>query len=83
MIKEEILKNSNLNEEKEDDLKKSYTLTLKKGDAILVGKFRNRKAKIKGFSFDDKDQPVVHTTKGKRKMVGFRLTDEEESEKEE
>lgn len=62
-------------EEKDDDLMKSYTLSLEKGDEVLMGKYRNKKAEIKGFSFDKHNQPVMHTTKGTRKMTAFRIAD--------
>lgn len=38
------------------------------GDDILIGKFRNRKAKITGFTKDDHNQPVLKTTKGDQKL---------------
>ena len=33
------------------------------GDEVLVGKFKNRKAEVKGFSKDDKNQPVLRLLK--------------------
>lgn len=59
----------------EDDLLKSYTLSLEKGDEVLIGKYRNKEAEIKGFSFDKHNQPVMHTNKGDRKMTAFRIAD--------
>jgi hypothetical protein len=59
----------------EEELMKSYTLSLEKGDEILMGKYRNKKAEIKGFSLDKHNQPVMHTTKGNRKMTAFRIAD--------
>jgi len=38
------------------------------GDDILIGKFKNRKAKITGFKKDDHNQPVLKTTKGDQKL---------------
>lgn len=38
------------------------------GDDILVGKFRNKKAKITGFKTDDHNQPILKTNKGDQKL---------------
>jgi len=38
------------------------------GDEVLVGKFKNSKAIVKGFKKDDKNQPVMKTTKGDKKV---------------
>ena len=38
-----------------------------------MGKYRNKEAEVKGFSYDNHNQPVVHTTKGNRKMNAFRI----------
>ena len=46
---------------------------LEKGDVLLVGKFKNRKAEIKGFSTDDNGQPVADTTKGEQKIFKPRI----------
>ena len=44
---------------------KSYTPpTINVGDEIKVGKFKNRKTEVTGFSTDDHNQPVLKTTKG-------------------
>ena len=43
------------------------------GDTILVGRFKNKKAVVKGFETDDKNQPVVITNKGKYKLYSFRV----------
>ena len=59
----------------EEELMKSYTISLEKGDEVLMGKYRNKKAEIKGFSIDKHNQPVMHTTKGNRKMTAFRIAD--------
>jgi hypothetical protein len=61
--------------EKEKELMKSYTISLEKGDEVLMGKYRNKKAEIKGFSLDKHNQPVMHTNKGNRKMTAFRISD--------
>lgn len=49
------------------------------GDEVLVGKFKNRKATIKGFTTDDHNQPVLKTDKGEHKLFKPRLTKLEES----
>ena len=46
---------------------------LEKGDEILIGKYKNKKATIKGFTKDDKNQPEVETNKGTRKVHNFRV----------
>lgn len=66
-----------LNEKnKEEELMKKYTLSLEVGDKVLIGKYRNKEAEIKGFSLDQHNQPVMHTNKGNRKMTAFRIADE-------
>jgi len=53
------------------------TLTLPKikvGDEVMVGKFKNRKAEVKGFAKDDHNQPVLKTTKGDQKLFKPRLS---------
>jgi hypothetical protein len=47
--------------------------TIKIGDEILVGKFKNRKATITGFTTDDNNQPVLKTTKGDQKLFKPRI----------
>lgn len=44
------------------------------GDVVLVGKFKNRKATVKGFKTDDNNQPVLKTDKGDQKLFKPRLT---------
>lgn len=46
---------------------------LEKGDTLLVGKFKNRKAEIEGFKTDDNNQPVADTTKGDQKIFKPRI----------
>lgn len=46
---------------------------LEVGDTLLVGKFKNRKAEIKGFSTDEHGQPVAQTTKGDQKIFKPRI----------
>ena len=43
------------------------------GDVLLVGKFKNRKATITGFSTDEHNQPVAHTDKGDHKIFKPRI----------
>jgi hypothetical protein len=38
------------------------------GDDVLVGKFKNKKAKVTGFKKDDNNQPVLKTNKGDQKL---------------
>jgi hypothetical protein len=44
------------------------------GDIVLVGKFKNRKATVKGFTSDQNNQPVLKTDKGDQKLFKPRLT---------
>lgn len=44
------------------------------GDEVKVGKFKNRKAEVKGFKKDDNGQPVLKTTKGDQKLFKPRVT---------
>ena len=54
---------------------KSYTPpTINVGDEIKVGKFKNRKTEVTGFSTDDHDQPVLKTTKGDQKLFKPRIS---------
>jgi hypothetical protein len=46
---------------------------LEVGDELKVGKFKNRKAIIKGFTTDDNNQPVAKTTKGDQKIFKPRI----------
>jgi hypothetical protein len=43
------------------------------GDTILIGKFKNRKAIVKGFGLGKLNQPVVLTDKGEIMMFKFRI----------
>jgi len=54
--------------------KKAYELPrLAVGDVLLVGKFKNRKATITGFSSDENNQPVAQTDKGDHKIFKPRI----------
>jgi len=46
---------------------------LEVGDTLLVGKFKNRKAVIKGFDTDEHGQPVANTDKGEQKIFKPRI----------
>lgn len=43
-------------------------------DQILVGKFKNRKAVVKGWTQDKYNQPVLKTDKGDQKLFKPRLS---------
>ena len=53
---------------------KEYTLKIKVGDLIEVGRFRNVQTKIKSITLDENGQPVIGTSKGKKKSLSCRLT---------
>ena len=53
---------------------KTFNLpTLEVGDDVLLGKFKNKKAIIKGFSKDEKGQPEIITNKGTTKLLKPRI----------
>jgi hypothetical protein len=43
------------------------------GDVLLVGKFKNRRVTITGFSSDENNQPVAQTDKGEHKIFKPRI----------
>ena len=45
---------------------KEYKLSIKVGDLIEVGRFRNVQTKIKSIELDKNGQPVLITSKGKK-----------------
>jgi len=47
---------------------------LSTGDTVMVGKFKNKKATIKGFDTDDNGQPVLNTTAGDKKLFNPRIS---------
>jgi hypothetical protein len=47
--------------------------TIDVNDVVYVGKFKNRKAVVKGFKTDDHNQPVLKTDKGDQKLFKPRL----------
>tara|TARA_B100000287_G_scaffold273914_1_gene257953 strand:- start:2293 stop:2469 length:177 start_codon:yes stop_codon:yes gene_type:complete len=52
---------------------KKFNLELKVGDKIGVGKFRNVRTEITDITLDDYGQPIIHTDRGERKALSFRL----------
>ena len=52
---------------------KEYKLDIKVGDLVEVGRFRNVQTKIKSITIDEHGQPVIHTSKGKKKLFSCRL----------
>jgi hypothetical protein len=52
---------------------KSVTITLKVGDSIELGRFKNVSTKIKDIKKDTHGQPVIVTSKGDKKALTFRL----------
>jgi hypothetical protein len=60
---------------KEVDEDNSYTPPkIDIGDEVKVGKFKNRKAEVQGFSKDDHNQPVLKTNKGDQKLFKPRIS---------
>lgn len=52
---------------------KKYELKISVGDKISVGRFRNVETKIKDIITDEHGQPVLVTSKGKKKLFSCRL----------
>ena len=52
---------------------REYTLKIKVGDLVEVGRFRNVQTKIKAIEVDEHGQPVIITNKSKKKMLSCRL----------
>lgn len=48
--------------------------TIRKGDEVKTGKFKNRKAEVTGFDVDNHGQPVLKTTKGDQKLFKPRIS---------
>jgi hypothetical protein len=46
---------------------------IQKGDTILVGRWKNSPAEVKGFGKDKNHQPTVKTNKGSYSLYRFRL----------
>ena len=53
---------------------KKYTVEIQVGDIIEVGRFRNVQTKIKSIEIDEHGQPVVLTSKGRKKLFSCRLS---------
>ena len=53
---------------------KSYTVDIKRGDKIEVGRFRNVLATVLNIETDEHGQPVIVTSKGKKKLFSCRLS---------
>jgi len=56
---------------------KSVSITLEVGQEILVGKFRNSRAKITKIEVAKSGDVVLKTTKGERNALTFKLVDED------
>ena len=52
---------------------KTYSIDIKVGDKIQVGRFKNVKAVIKNITLDEHGQPVIITSKGPKKLLSLRL----------
>jgi len=53
---------------------KTYKIEIKVGDKIEVGRFRNVQAQITAIEIDEHGQPVIFTSKGKKKLFSCRLS---------
>jgi len=56
---------------------KSVSITLEVGQEILVGKFRNSRAKITKIEVAKSGDVVLKTTKGERNALTFKMVPEE------
>ena len=52
---------------------KSYTLDIKVGDKVEVGRFRNVMTTVRAIEVDEHGQPVIVTSKGKKKLFSCRI----------
>lgn len=57
----------------EEEKEKADLPDLEVGDELMVGKFKNRKAEIKGFKKDKHNQPVAKTNKGDQTIFKGRV----------
>lgn len=57
----------------DEDTKTLKLPDIEVGDEVLVGKFKNRKATVKGFKTDNNNQPVLKTDKGDQKLFTPRI----------
>lgn len=61
--------------EQKKNEKKSYSPPeLNIGDEVRIGRWKNRKADITGFTKDENNQPVLKTTKGNLKLFKPRIS---------
>lgn len=56
-----------------EDLEKLELPDLEVGDTLMVGRFKNRAATIKGFEKDKHGQPIAKTNKGKQQIFKGRV----------
>jgi len=56
---------------------------IKVGDEVKVGRFKNRKAKVKSIHMDKNNQPVLKTNKGEHKLFKPRISKLEDEKEEE
>ena len=52
---------------------KSYTVDIKVGDKVEVGRFRNVMTTVRAIEIDEHGQPVIITSKGPKKLLSLRL----------
>ena len=52
---------------------KEFSCKINIGDLIEVGRFRNVQTKIKSIEIDEHGQPVLITSKGKKKLFSCRI----------
>lgn len=52
---------------------KNFKIEISVGDLVSVGRFRNVETPIKGIEIDENGQPVILTSKGKKKLFSCRL----------
>ena len=52
---------------------KEFKLSIKVGDKVEVGRFRNVTTAIKKIELDEHGQPVIITSKGPKKLLSLRL----------
>ena len=52
---------------------KTFTVEIRTGDKVEVGRFRNVQATVKFIETDEHGQPVIVTSKGKKKLFSCRL----------
>jgi hypothetical protein len=52
---------------------KTFTVEIRTGDKVEVGRFRNVLATVKSIETDEHGQPVIVTSKGKKKLFSCRL----------